>query len=159
MDPPNTDVIDDALSMLLSIRALRKSPRGRYEPTFYGRLLGSFALSFDASILVVKFGEIGMLREGIILGVLMDTQPLPINHPFGDDSLVFPIGEFICNSGCLFDDNDVKHLLHLCLFYSFWSMLTTILVEIAAGSFLVGGGRWYSWQTFVLFSFGSVSSR
>ncbi|KAL1226277.1 DExH-box ATP-dependent RNA helicase DExH8 [Cardamine amara subsp. amara] len=87
MDPPNTEVIDDALSMLLSIRALRKSPRGRYEPTFYGRLLASFPLSFDASILAVKFGEIGMLREGILLGVLMDTQPLPINHPFGEDSV------------------------------------------------------------------------
>ncbi|XP_010518482.1 PREDICTED: DExH-box ATP-dependent RNA helicase DExH8-like [Camelina sativa] len=83
MDPPEPDVIDDALSMLLSIR---KSHRGRYEPTFYGRLLASFPLSFDASILVVKFGEMGMLREGILLGVLMDTQPLPISHPFGDDS-------------------------------------------------------------------------
>ncbi|ESQ39418.1 hypothetical protein EUTSA_v10001290mg [Eutrema salsugineum] len=87
MDPPNPDVIDDALSMLLSIQALRKSPRGRYEPTFYGRLLASLPLSFDASILVVKFGEMGMLREGILLGVMMDTQPLPINHPFGDDSM------------------------------------------------------------------------
>ncbi|CAH2057623.1 unnamed protein product [Thlaspi arvense] len=87
MDPPNPGVIDDALSMLLSIQALRKSPRGRYEPTFYGRLLASFPLSFDASILVVKFGEMGMLREGILLGVMMDTQPLPINRPFGDDSL------------------------------------------------------------------------
>lgn len=98
MDPPDPDVIDDALSMLLSIKALRKSPRGRYEPTFYGRLLASFPLSFDASILVVKFGEMGMLREGILLGVLMDTQPLPINHPFGDDSLVCPIGGFISSS-------------------------------------------------------------
>ncbi|KAL0641151.1 hypothetical protein Bca4012_102947 [Brassica carinata] len=86
MDPPNPEVIDDALSMLLSIQALRKSSRGRYEPTFYGRLLASFPLSFDASMLVVKFGEMGMLREGILLGVLMDTQPLPINHPFGDDA-------------------------------------------------------------------------
>lgn len=93
MDPPNPEVIDDALSMLLSIQALRKSHRGRYEPTFYGRLLASFPLSYDASILVVKFGEMGMLREGILLGVLMDTQPLPINHPFGDDAQVFPLGE------------------------------------------------------------------
>ncbi|CAA0377546.1 unnamed protein product [Arabidopsis thaliana] len=87
MDPPDPDVVDDALRMLLSIQALRKSPRGRYEPTFYGRLLASFPLSFDASILVVKFGEMGMLRQGILLGVLMDTLPLPIYHPFGDDSL------------------------------------------------------------------------
>lgn len=103
MDPPTPEVIDDALSMLLSIQALRKSPRGRYEPTFYGRLLASFPLSFDASILVIKFGEMGMLREGILLGVLMDTQPLPINHPFGDDARVFPVGDYFCNCACLFD--------------------------------------------------------
>lgn len=118
MDPPDPNVIDDALKMLLSIRALRKSPRGRYEPTFYGRLLASFPLSFDACILVVKFGEMGMLREGILLGVLMDTQPLPIHHPFGDDSLVCPIGRFIYSSARLFD-HDVNHPLHLCLLLQF----------------------------------------
>lgn len=159
MDPPNTEVIDDALRMLLSIRALRKSPRGRYEPTFYGRLLASFPLSFDASMLVVKFGEMGMLREGILLGVLMDTQPLPINHPFGDDSLVYPSGEFICNSGHAFLVMMLNIYYTYFFFYSFWSMLTTILLELAAIPFLVAGGKWYSWQTYVLFSFGSVSSR
>lgn len=136
MDPPNPDVIDDALNMLLSIRALRKSPRGRYEPTFYGRLLASFPLSFDASILVVKFGEMGMLREGILLGVLMDTQPLPINHPFGDDSLVFPIGEFICNSVRLFD-HDVKHL-HLCPVLQF---LEYVDQYFGGDSKTISGGR------------------
>jgi hypothetical protein len=70
------------------MRALEKTPRGRYEPTFYGRLLASFSLSFDASVLVLKFGDIGMIREGILLGIMMDTQPLPIIHPFGEDDLV-----------------------------------------------------------------------
>lgn len=65
------------------MQALAKSSRGRYEPTYYGRLLASFSLSFDASVLILKFGDIGMLREGILLGILMDTQPLPIICPFG----------------------------------------------------------------------------
>lgn len=89
LDPPDSDVIEDALSLLVQMRTLVKtSPRGRYESTFYGRLLASFSLSFDASVLILKFGAIGMLREGILLGVLMDTQPLPIIRPFGDEILV-----------------------------------------------------------------------
>lgn len=89
LDPPDPDVVEDALNLLVHMRTLEKtSPRGRYEPTFYGRLLASFALSFDASVLILKFGDIGMLREGILLGVLMDTQPLPIIRPFGDENLV-----------------------------------------------------------------------
>ncbi|GMN37996.1 hypothetical protein TIFTF001_007280 [Ficus carica] len=88
LDPPDSDVIEDALSLLVQMRTLVKtSPRGRYEPTFYGRLLASFSLSFDASVLILKFGAIGMLREGILLGVLMDSQPLPIIRPFGDEIL------------------------------------------------------------------------
>lgn len=88
MDPPRPEVVDDALELLVHIHALEKtSPRGRYEPTFYGRLLSSFTLSFDASMLILKFGEAGMLREGIIMGIIMDTQPLPIIHPFGQEAL------------------------------------------------------------------------
>ncbi|XP_010259561.1 PREDICTED: DExH-box ATP-dependent RNA helicase DExH8 isoform X2 [Nelumbo nucifera] len=89
LDPPDLDVIEDALSSLVHIRALEKlaTHRGRYEPTFYGRLLASLSLSFDASMLIFKFGDIGLLREGILIGVLMDTQPLPILHPFGQEIL------------------------------------------------------------------------
>ncbi|KAL4338713.1 hypothetical protein AHAS_Ahas12G0237700 [Arachis hypogaea] len=39
------------------MRALEKTPRGRYEPTFYGQLIASCPLSFDASVLVLKFGN------------------------------------------------------------------------------------------------------
>uniref|UniRef100_A0A5B7B8U8 RNA helicase n=1 Tax=Davidia involucrata TaxID=16924 RepID=A0A5B7B8U8_DAVIN len=88
LDSPDVEVVEDALNLLVHIQALeRTSPRGRYEPTFYGRLLASFSLSFDASVLVLKFGDIGMLREGILLGILMDTQPLPILRPFGQETL------------------------------------------------------------------------
>lgn len=89
LDPPDPQVVEDALNLLDQMCALEKTPpRGRYEPTFYGRLLASFSLSFDASVLVLKFGDIGMIREGILLGIMMDTQPLPIIHPFGEDELV-----------------------------------------------------------------------
>lgn len=89
LDPPDPEVVEDALNLLVHIHALEKtSPRGRYEPTFYGRLLSTFSLSFDASMLILKFGDMGMLREGILLGILMDTQPLPILRPFGQDILV-----------------------------------------------------------------------
>lgn len=91
LDPPDPGVIKDALDLLVHIKALDKpSARGRYEPTFYGRLLASFSLSFDAALLVLKFGDIGLLREGILLGILMDTQPLPIVRPFGEECLVLP---------------------------------------------------------------------
>ncbi|XP_004290791.1 PREDICTED: zinc finger CCCH domain-containing protein 31 [Fragaria vesca subsp. vesca] len=88
LDPPPSDVVEEALNLLVHMHALERiSPRGRYEPTFYGRLLASFSLSFDASVVVLKFGDVGMLREGILLGILMDTQPLPILRPFGDELL------------------------------------------------------------------------
>jgi len=92
LDPPDPQIVEDALSLLVQMGALEKTPtRGRYEPTFYGRLLASFSLSFDSSVLVLKFGDIGMIREGILLGIMMDTQPLPIIHPFGEDELVMPM--------------------------------------------------------------------
>ncbi|PIM99659.1 RNA helicase [Handroanthus impetiginosus] len=84
MDPPDPDVVENALDLLVHVHALEKaSSRGRHEPTFYGRLLASFSLSFDASVLILKFGNFGMLREGILFGILMDLQPLPIRRPFG----------------------------------------------------------------------------
>lgn len=85
-------MVEDALSLLVDNHALQKvSPRSRYEPTFYGRLLASFSLSFDASILIIKFGAIGMLREGIVLGILMDMEPQPILRPFGQENLVLSL--------------------------------------------------------------------
>ncbi|XP_059438582.1 DExH-box ATP-dependent RNA helicase DExH8 [Corylus avellana] len=89
LDPPDLGVVEDALSLLVDMHALDKMPpRGRYEPTYYGRLLACFSLSFDSSVLILKFGDFGMLREGIVLGILMDTQPLPILHPFGEENLL-----------------------------------------------------------------------
>ncbi|KAK8570233.1 hypothetical protein V6N13_002928 [Hibiscus sabdariffa] len=124
LDPPHAEVVEDALHLLLHVKALEKtSLRGRYEPTFYGRLLASFSLSFDASVLVVKFGEAGMLREGIILGIFMDTQPLPILHPFGDEHLFTEyINCYFCGDSdkiVLTGRKEVTFLGNLCA-YQFW---------------------------------------
>ena len=90
MDPPDPEIVEDALHLLVRNKALGRPlhHRGRYEPTFYGRLLDSLPLSFDASVLTLKFGEIGLLREGILISILMDVQPLPILQPFGHHILV-----------------------------------------------------------------------
>ncbi|KAK7268844.1 hypothetical protein RIF29_21553 [Crotalaria pallida] len=88
LDPPNPQVVEDALNFLVQMSALKEThPGGRYEPTFYGQLLASFSLSLLASVLVLKFGESGMLREGILLGVILDMQPLPINNLFEEEEL------------------------------------------------------------------------
>lgn len=90
MDPPETYVVEDAIDVLVHMRALeRASSRGHHEPTYYGRLLSSFSLSFDAAVLLLKFADIGMVREGILFGILMDQQPLPIVRPFGQNNQVW----------------------------------------------------------------------
>ncbi|GJT59842.1 DExH-box ATP-dependent RNA helicase DExH8 isoform X1 [Tanacetum coccineum] len=124
MDPPRPEVVDDALELLVHIKALeRTSPRGRYEPTFYGRLLSSFSLSFDASMLILKFGEAGMLREGIIIGILMDTQPLPIIRPFGQEALFSKFTDDYYNQEGkitgLMGRKEVTYMANLCAF-QFW---------------------------------------
>ncbi|KAM7527062.1 hypothetical protein LguiB_030472 [Lonicera macranthoides] len=124
LDPPPPEVVEDALSLLVQIHALEKtSSRGRYEPTLYGRLLASFSLSFDASVLILKFGDMGMLREGILVGILMDTQPLPILRPFGQEILFaeytdnYYIGD--SKSTGLTGRKEVAFMANLCAF-QFW---------------------------------------
>ncbi|KAL6626494.1 hypothetical protein ACP70R_030220 [Stipagrostis hirtigluma subsp. patula] len=87
LDPPDSDAIEDALESLVQIHALEKSNSGRYVPTFYGCLLNSLPLSFDSSVLTLKFGELGALHEGILISIMLDIQPLPILQPFGYKAL------------------------------------------------------------------------
>ncbi|XP_058762358.1 DExH-box ATP-dependent RNA helicase DExH8-like [Vicia villosa] len=121
LDPPDPQIVEDALDLLVQMRALVKTPpRGRYEPTFYGRLLASFSLSFDASVLVLKFGDIGMIREGILLGILMDTQPLPIIHPFGEDELFAKyIDYYYSDRAILAGRKEMEFMANFCAF-QFW---------------------------------------
>ncbi|CAI9300282.1 unnamed protein product [Lactuca saligna] len=124
MDPPKPGVVEDALDLLVHICALETtSPRGRYEPTFYGRLLSSFSLSFDASMLILIFGEAGMLHEGIIMGILMDTQPLPIIRPFGQEALFSKFTDDYYNQNGkingLMGRKEVIYMANFCAFH-FW---------------------------------------
>jgi HrpA-like RNA helicase len=88
LSPPDPDAVEDALDSLVKIHALNKTSSGRYEPTFYGCLLNSLPLSFDSSVLTLKFGELGLLHEGILISIMLDIQPLPILQPFGYQALV-----------------------------------------------------------------------
>lgn len=124
LDAPDPDVAEDALDLLERMKALKKAhSRGRFEPTFYGRLLASFSLSFDASVLIVKFGSAGMLREGILLGIIMDMQPQPIIRPFGQENL---FTEYTDSYYTVDEENpsltgrkEVVFLANLCA-YQFW---------------------------------------
>lgn len=88
LNPPDPDAIEDALESLVQIHALEKTSSGRYEPTFYGCLLNSLPLSFDSSVLTLKFCELGAVHEGILISIMLDIQPLPILQPFGYQTLV-----------------------------------------------------------------------
>ncbi|KAI3449482.1 hypothetical protein Pfo_006147 [Paulownia fortunei] len=123
MDPPDPDVVEDALDLLVHMHALEKaSSRGRHEPTFYGRLLASFSLSFDASVLILKFGNIGMLREGILFGILMDLQPLPILRPFGQDNQFMEYTDSYYNANSMNSGLGRKEVLYMGNFcaFQFW---------------------------------------
>jgi HrpA-like RNA helicase len=90
LDPPEPEVVEEALNHLIDINAIEKlhSTRIRYEPTFHGRLIDGLPLSFEASVLTLKFGNVGLIHEGILIGIMQDVQPLPIHHPFGNQGLV-----------------------------------------------------------------------
>uniref|UniRef100_A0A453EMG2 Helicase C-terminal domain-containing protein n=1 Tax=Aegilops tauschii subsp. strangulata TaxID=200361 RepID=A0A453EMG2_AEGTS len=126
LDPPNLDVIQDALDSLVQIHALVKptSPRGRYEPTFYGCLLNSLPLSFDASVLALKFAEIGFLHEGILIGIMLDIQPLPILQPFGYQALckIFRDNYFDEDSNLKIGKKEATLIGNLCAF-QFWQRM------------------------------------
>lgn len=128
LDPPEPETVEDALNLLVHIHALEKitSHRGRYEPTFYGRMLDSLPLSFDASLLAIKFGEIGFLREGIVISILMDIQPLPILQPFGQQILCTEyVNKYFGGNNSDVLQNGKKELLfvaNLCA-YQFWQRI------------------------------------
>ncbi|XP_057535972.1 DExH-box ATP-dependent RNA helicase DExH8 isoform X1 [Amaranthus tricolor] len=124
LDPPDLEIVEDALSLLVRMKAINKAhPRGRCEPTFYGRVLSSLSLSFDASVLILKFGSAGMLREGILLGILMDMQPQPIIRPFGQENLFMEYTDsfYAVNeeNSSLAGRKEVVFLANLCA-YQFW---------------------------------------
>ncbi|KAF2315012.1 hypothetical protein GH714_037553 [Hevea brasiliensis] len=142
LDPPHPQVVEEALNLLVCVNALRTSTRGRYEPSFYGRLLASFSLSFDASVLILKFGDIGLLREGILMGILMDTQPLPILHPFGEEI-------WYCLASELVDKHRLEHLKRLSRFDEMKTVTSLLLLKIEE--------EWCSFHNLVQSSLHQVS--
>ncbi|XLS96581.1 hypothetical protein HN51_039320, partial [Arachis hypogaea] len=80
-------------------------------------------LSFDASVLVLKFGNAGMIREGILLGIIMDTQPLPILHPFGEEILFSKhIASYFTDRTILAGRKEMEFMANFCAF-EFWQHL------------------------------------
>lgn len=89
IDPPLETTVQNALIALESFEALKASQhRGKLVPTKYGKLLASLPLSLESAILVVKGGQLGLLRESAVLAALMDSSPFPIVYPFGHESQV-----------------------------------------------------------------------
>ncbi|GMH21879.1 hypothetical protein Nepgr_023722 [Nepenthes gracilis] len=127
LEPPDPEIIDDALNLLVQMKALQKmQPRLQYDPTFYGRLLANFSLSFDTSVLILKCGSVGILREGILLGIRRDTQPLPILRPFGQDKLFTEYTDSYYaadgDNAFLTGKKEVACMANLCA-YQFWQRL------------------------------------
>ncbi|KAI5062983.1 hypothetical protein GOP47_0021530 [Adiantum capillus-veneris] len=86
MTPPPETTVQSALVALQHAEALKPSlQRGKLLPTHYGKLLASLPLSLESAMLVVKGGQLGLLRETAVLAALMDSSPFPIVHPFGHD--------------------------------------------------------------------------
>lgn len=154
LNPPDPDAIEDALESLVQIHALEKTSSGRYEPTFYGCLLNSLPLSFDSSVLTLKFCELGAVHEGILISIMLDIQPLPILQPFGYQALVCfnwvmdhpssPVPSVVVDITC-----------HL--FYSARSTETITSKEMAV--YKLAKRKLLPLEIFVHFNFGSVFLR
>lgn len=104
LDPPEDSRVSDAIQFLTTIGALSASapptssssssllshklhPHHKSSPTFtptdYGRLLVSLPLSLEASMVLVRGAQEGMLWEAALLAAMMDSSPFPIAQPFG----------------------------------------------------------------------------
>lgn len=121
LNPPDPDAIEDALESLVQIHALEITSSGRYEPTFYGCLLNSLPLSFDSSVLALKFCELGAVHEGILISIMLDIQPLPIVQPFGYQALCqkYRDNYFKGNGGVQIGKKEATTMGNLCAF-QFW---------------------------------------
>lgn len=88
MNPPASETVQDALETLEEMNASHTDAKGKHLPTLYGQLLVSLPLSLEASVLVVRGGQLGYPRESAVLAAILDSTPNPILKPFGDALLV-----------------------------------------------------------------------
>ncbi|GJN37847.1 hypothetical protein PR202_gb26840 [Eleusine coracana subsp. coracana] len=150
LSPPDPDAIEDAIESLVQIRALTKTS-GRYEPTFYGCLLNSLPLSFDSSVLALKFGELGLLHEGILISIMLDIQPLPILQPFGYQALV-------CFN-CVIIPSSVRNILIVILLSVLQRQKYVDKYFKESASIQIGKKEATTIGNFVRFNFGNVCLR
>lgn len=124
LNPPDSDAIEDALESLVQIHALEKMSSGHYVPTFYGYLLNSLPLSFDSSVLALKFCELGAVHEGILISIMLDIQPLPILQPFGYKALCqkYKDNYFKENGSVQIGRKEATTIGNLCAF-QFWERI------------------------------------
>ncbi|RYR09092.1 hypothetical protein Ahy_B05g077174 isoform B [Arachis hypogaea] len=75
------------------------------------------------SLAVLKFGNASMIREGILLGIMMDKKPLPILHPFGEDILFTKhIASYFTDRTILAGRKEMEFMANFCAF-EFWQHL------------------------------------
>ncbi|GAB4821707.1 hypothetical protein N2152v2_008753 [Parachlorella kessleri] len=83
MDPPDPQVVQDALEHLEDIGAAEpKAKAGQYQATPYGRFLGHMPVSLEAAQLVAQGGKAGLLQPAAVLAAILNITPFPIHRPF-----------------------------------------------------------------------------
>lgn len=94
LDPPTSEVVDNAIDFLVEIDACQKVKsvfdfmnRGAAEkisPTDYGTLLSSLSMSVAEARIVLEGGKLGLLHEILAFMAIYNHRPSPIVHIFGD---------------------------------------------------------------------------
>lgn len=88
MNAPRRETVEDALDTLEDMNAMHTDAKGKHQPTLYGQLLVSLPLSLEASVVVVRGGQLGYPRESAVLAAISHSTPNPIVKPFGNANLV-----------------------------------------------------------------------
>lgn len=111
-------------------------------------------LSFDASVLALKFGDTGSICEGILISIMLDIQPLPIVQPFGHQQLVcvFVASWLMLASSCC-----SSYMLYV-LFYSA-KCIETITLRRRVSTCKLARRKLHLLEIFVHFNSGSVCLR
>lgn len=92
LDPPDPEVVDDAIKYLTEMGAVEKSksilsssptPDRRVFPTQYGEILAALPLNVSDAKIVLAGGQLGLLHETLALRAIYNHKPSPISHKFG----------------------------------------------------------------------------
>lgn len=95
LDPPDANVLDDAVQYLVEIGAChqsqdtslfqtrRSAPTRKLAPTDYGSLVSDLPLTVMDAQVVLEGGRIGLFHETLAMMVVLNHRPAPIVHHFG----------------------------------------------------------------------------